>query len=163
MLRYAYMNSFYQTGLRNLLDRAVLAHERVRGGAQTAGRWTRSPSTSTGKRMSVVVDYEDDHVLICKGAVEDVFTVCATYQVDDDIYPLIDMIRDDLLEDYRDLSADGYRVLAIAYREFARAKQDLLRGRRERPDPARLHRLLRPAQGHHGAGPRGPDAARASR
>ncbi len=53
---------------------------------------------------------------------EDVFKVCASYQVEDDILPLIDMIRQDVLEDYEALSADGYRVLAIAYREFPRDK-----------------------------------------
>ena len=40
--------------------------------------------------MSVIIDYEDDHVLICKGAVEEIFDACDQYQIDDDIYPLID-------------------------------------------------------------------------
>ena len=46
VLRYAYMNSYYQTGLRNLLDRSVLVPHGVRGGDAGARRWTRSPSTS---------------------------------------------------------------------------------------------------------------------
>jgi len=61
-------------------------------------------------------------VLICKGSVEDVFKVCSSYQVEDDVLPMIDMIRQDVLEDYEALSADGYRVLAIGYREFPRDK-----------------------------------------
>ena len=73
--------------------------------------------------MSVVIDYEDRHVLICKGAVEEVSAVCDNYQVDEDINPLIRLIRDDLMDEYRNLSAQGYRVLAIAYREFDRSKQ----------------------------------------
>ena len=80
------------------------------------------PFDFTRKRMSVVVEYEGDHVLICKGAVEDVFKVCSSYQVEDDVLPMIDMIRQDVLEDYEALSADGYRVLAIGYREFPRDK-----------------------------------------
>jgi len=68
------------------------------------------------------VEYEGDHVLICKGAVEDVFKVCSNYQVEDDVLPLIDVIKQDVLEDYAALSADGYRVLAIGYREFSREK-----------------------------------------
>ena len=72
--------------------------------------------------MSVVIDYEDRHVLICKGAVEEVIAVCENYRVDDDINPLIQLIRDDLLDEYRSLSAQGYRVLAIAYREYDRSK-----------------------------------------
>jgi Mg2+-importing ATPase len=81
------------------------------------------PFDFTRKRMSVVVDYEGDHVMICKGAVEDVFKVCTQYQVDDDVNPLIKLIRDDLMDEYRSLSAEGYRVLAIAYREFPQTKQ----------------------------------------
>jgi Mg2+-importing ATPase len=51
-----------------------------------------------------------------------VFKVCSYYQVDDEVLPLIDMIRQDVLEDYEALSADGFRVLAIGYREFDREK-----------------------------------------
>ena len=122
VLRYAYMNSFYQTGLRNLLDRAVLSHTEFEV-ERSCQKVDEIPFDFTRKRMSVVVDYEGDHVLICKGAVEDMFKVCTQYQVDDEIHPLIDMIRQDVLEDYEALSADGYRVLAIAYREFPRDKK----------------------------------------
>ena len=73
--------------------------------------------------MSVIIDYEEDHVLICKGAVEEVFKVCNRYQVDDDINPLIEMLKRDLLEEYESLSADGYRVLALAYKDFPRTKE----------------------------------------
>jgi Mg2+-importing ATPase len=121
VMRYAYMNSFYQTGLHNLLDRAVLAHTEFEV-EQRCRKVDEIPFDFSRKRMSVVVEYEGDHVLICKGAVEDVFTVCSSYQVDDDILPLIDMIRQDVLEDYEALSADGFRVLAIGYREFGKEK-----------------------------------------
>jgi Mg2+-importing ATPase len=121
VLRYSYMNSFYQTGLRNLLDRAVLAHGEFEV-ERRCRKVDEIPFDFTRKRMSVVVEYEGDHVLICKGAVEDVFKVCSSYQVEDDVLPMIDMIRQDVLEDYTALSADGYRVLAIAYREFPRDK-----------------------------------------
>jgi len=117
VLRYSYMNSFYQTGLRNLLDRAVLAHGEFEV-ERRCRKVDEIPFDFTRKRMSVVVEYEGDHVLICKGAVEDVFKVCSSYQVEDDVLPMIDMIRQDVLEDYEALSADGYRVLAIGYREF---------------------------------------------
>ncbi len=121
VLRYSYMNSFYQTGLRNLLDRAVLAHSEFEV-ERRCRKLDEIPFDFTRKRMSVVVEYEGDHVLICKGAVEDVFKVCSSYQVEDDVLPMIDLIRQDVLEDYTALSADGYRVLAIAYREFPRDK-----------------------------------------
>jgi len=121
VLRYAFMTSYYQTGLRNLLDRAVLAHTEFEV-ERRCRKVDEIPFDFARKRMSVVVEYEGDHVLICKGSVEDVFTVCTSYQIEEDIFPLIDVIRQDVLEDYEALSADGYRVLAIAYREFPRER-----------------------------------------
>ncbi len=121
VLRYAYMNSFYQTGLRNLLDRAILAHSEL-DVERNCKKVDEIPFDFKRRRMSVVIDYEDRHVLICKGAVEEVASACNNYQVDEDINPLIQLIRDDLMDEYRSLSAQGYRVLAIAYREFDRSK-----------------------------------------
>jgi Mg2+-importing ATPase len=122
VLRYAYMNSYYQTGLRNLLDRSVLSHSDldVERGCKKVDE---IPFDFQRKRMSVAVDYEGDHVLICKGAVEDIYKVCTHYQIDDEIHLMIDLIKDDLLEEYEELSRDGYRVLGIAYREFPQSKQ----------------------------------------
>ena len=122
VLRYAYMNSYYQTGLRNLLDRAILAHGDL-DVERSARKVDEIPFDFQRRRMSVVIDYEGDHVLICKGAVEEIFRVCSRYQVDEDINPLIDMLKQDLLEEYEELSRDGYRVVAIAYREFPRSKE----------------------------------------
>jgi Mg2+-importing ATPase len=122
VLRYAWMNSYYQTGLRNLLDRSIL--ERADLDVETnCKKVDEIPFDFQRKRMSVIVDYEGDHVLICKGAVEDIYKACTHYQVDDDINPMIDVIKNDLFEEYEAFSADGYRVLAIAYREFPRTKQ----------------------------------------
>ncbi len=123
VLRYAYMNSFYQTGLRNLLDKAILAHSDL-DVERSCRKVDEIPFDFVRRRMSVVIDYEGDHVLICKGAVEEIFSVCNRYQVDEAVYPLIDMLKKDLLEEYESLSADGYRVLAVAYRDFSTAKEN---------------------------------------
>jgi Mg2+-importing ATPase len=117
VLRYAYLNSFFQTGLRNLLDRAVLEHQEfaVDGNCRLVDEL---PFDFQRRRMSVVVNFENDHVLICKGAVEEIYACCNRYQIDDEIYPLIGMIKDDLFEEVAGLNSNGYRVLAIAYNEF---------------------------------------------
>ncbi|NTW55120.1 MAG: magnesium-translocating P-type ATPase [Chlorobaculum sp.] len=122
VLRYAYLNSFFQTGLRNLLDRAVLEHQEftVDGNCKLVDEL---PFDFQRRRMSVVVDYEGHHVLISKGAVEEIYTCCDRYQIDDEVYPLIGMIRDDLFEEVAALNGNGYRVLAIAYNEFSPDKK----------------------------------------
>ncbi len=121
VLLYAYLNSFYQTGLRNLLDRAVISRIDLKVEAKCQ-LVDELPFDFQRRRMSVAVEYEGDHVLICKGAVEEIYSICSYYQIDDEVYPLIPMIHDDLYEDVEDLNNEGYRVLAIAYREFPKTK-----------------------------------------
>jgi Mg2+-importing ATPase len=123
VLRYAYMNSYFQTGLRNLLDRAILSHSDL-DVDRNCRKVDEIPFDFSRRRMSVIVDYEGDHVLICKGAVQDMFPACTHYQIDDEIYPLVDMLKTDIMEEYVDLSNDGFRVLAIAYREFPQSQRE---------------------------------------
>ncbi|MCE5255976.1 MAG: magnesium-translocating P-type ATPase [Spirochaetaceae bacterium] len=120
VLNYAYLNSYFQTGLRNLLDRAVL--EYVDLNVDNCRLVDELPFDFQRRRMSVVVEYEGDNVLICKGAVEEIYSCCSQYQIDEEIYPLIDMIRADLFEEVEKLNREGFRVLGIAYREFPKDK-----------------------------------------
>ena len=122
VLRYAYMNSHYQTGLRNLMDKAILAHTDL-DVERSCPKVDEIPFDFSRRRMSVVIDYEEDRVLICKGAVEEMLNACSQYQVDEAIYPMIEMLKHDIMEEYQALSAKGFRVLAIAYREFTRTKE----------------------------------------
>jgi len=121
VLNYAYLNSYFQTGLRNLIDRAVLAVADLHV-EQDYRLVDELPFDFQRRRMSVVVDYEGDHVLVCKGAVEEIYTCCSHYQVDEAVYPLIDMIRFDLFEEVEKLNRDGFRVLGIAYRDFPQSQ-----------------------------------------
>lgn len=121
VLIYAYLNSFYQTGMRGIIDRAVVEHRDFDVERDTA-LVDELPFDFERRRMSVVVDYEGDHVLICKGAVEEIYACCTHYQIGEEVYPLIDMIKADLFEEVERLNSDGFRVLGIAYREFPRDK-----------------------------------------
>ncbi|MCX5792328.1 MAG: magnesium-translocating P-type ATPase, partial [Elusimicrobia bacterium] len=121
VLRYAYMNSYYQTGLRNLLDRSILSHTEL-DVEKTCRKVDEIPFDFQRKRMSVIIEYEDSHVLITKGSVEDVYSACGSCQLDDEVLPLIDVMKRDLMEEYERLSKEGYRVLAVAYKEFPKDK-----------------------------------------
>ncbi|MFH1008110.1 MAG: magnesium-translocating P-type ATPase [Candidatus Latescibacterota bacterium] len=121
VLNYAYLNSFYQTGLRNLIDRTILEHADL-DVERNCTLVDELPFDFQRRRMSVVIDYEGDHVLVCKGAVEEIYSVCSHYQIGDEVYPLIDMIQEDLFKEVERLNKDGYRVLGIAYREFSRER-----------------------------------------
>ncbi len=121
VLNYAYLNSYFQTGLKNLLDRAVLEH--VDLNVDECRLVDELPFDFQRRRMSVIVEYEGDNVLICKGAVEEIYSCCTHYQIDEEIYPLIDMIRADLFEEVEKLNREGFRVLGLAYREFPTEKK----------------------------------------
>ncbi len=120
VLIYAYLNSHFQTGLRNLIDRTV--NEHVELDVRNCRLVDELPFDFQRRRMSVVVEYEGDNVLICKGAVEEVYSCCGYYQIDEEVFPLIDFLKADLFEEVEGLNRDGFRVLGIAYREFSRDK-----------------------------------------
>jgi Mg2+-importing ATPase len=121
VLNYTYLNSYFQTGLRNLLDRAVLDHADL-DVERDCKLVDELPFDFERRRMSVVVDYEKDHVLICKGAVEEIYSRCNRYQIGNEVYPLLDMMRENLFEEVERLNKNGFRVLGVAYREFPRDK-----------------------------------------
>ena len=86
VLQYAYLNSHFQSGLKNLLDVAVLQHvemHKTLGIDQRFAKVDEIPFDFTRRRLSVVVSHgQDKHVLICKGAVEEIFAVCTHYEID---------------------------------------------------------------------------------
>ena len=120
VLRLAYLNSHFQTGLKNVLDRAVLDHGAQHG--LPLGGWRKVdeiPFDFARRLMSVVVETPDRmHQLICKGAPEEVFKRCNRFELDGDVDALDDVLIEDLREEHEALSRDGFRVLAIAYRDF---------------------------------------------
>ena len=113
--------------------------------------------------MSVVVETpEGMHRLICKGAPEAVFQRCSQFELEGKLYPIDPLLIRDLKEEYDELSADGFRVLAIAYKDLEQ-QAGLLQGRRERSGPQGLRGVSRSAQGNGRAGHAGLAATTASR
>jgi Mg2+-importing ATPase len=115
-LRYAYINSFYQTGLKNLLDRAILKHEKLL--VKEYKKVDEIPFDFSRRIMSVVVETEDQHKIISKGAPEEILKRCVHYELDGELFDVDQLIISDLREEFDTLSADGFRVLAIAYKKF---------------------------------------------
>jgi P-type Mg2+ transporter len=120
VLLLAYLNSHFQTGLKNVLDRAVLQHEKSRGLTQIQQykKIDEIPFDFQRRLMSVVVETPTGkHQLVCKGAPEEILKRCTTFELDGKNYPIEPVLIEDLREEYERLSADGFRVLAIAYKE----------------------------------------------
>jgi Mg2+-importing ATPase len=123
VLALAYLNSFYQTGLKNLLDVAVLEHGELKAELaidKSYAKVDEIPFDFTRRRMSVVVEHEHQtHRLICKGAVEEVLAVCKSAHDEERVSDLDGERREDAKELVAELNEDGFRVVAVAYRDFA--------------------------------------------
>ena len=117
----AFLIAHFQTGLKNVLDRAVLqhrdAHEELIVGYRKVDE---IPFDFVRRMMSVVVEKPDkEHQLLTKGAPEAVFPHCTSYELDGKIFPLEPQRATELTQHYEQLSADGFRVLAVAHKHLA--------------------------------------------
>jgi Mg2+-importing ATPase len=121
VLLLAYLNSYFQTGLKNVLDRAILQHHEVEDAISVSSfqKADEIPFDFSRRVMSVVVTTpEGTHRLICKGAPESIFERCNRFELEGRIYPTDPLLIRELKEEYDGLSADGFRVLALAYADF---------------------------------------------
>jgi Mg2+-importing ATPase len=120
ILALAYMNSHFQTCLASVLDRAVLAHQETHGHARIPElvKVDEIPFDFARRIMSVVVRTpEGNDLIISKGAPEAIFPRCGSFQLDEQRFPMDHEHIENLKEEYERLSADGFRVLAIATKE----------------------------------------------
>jgi Mg2+-importing ATPase len=113
----AYLISHFQTGLKNVLDRAILKHTEAYGKLciDHYRKVDEIPFDFSRRMMSVVVETPDhENQILTKGAPEAVFSRCTHFESEGEIFPMEPILAGNLIEQYRDLSADGFRVLAVA-------------------------------------------------
>ncbi|RTL27688.1 MAG: magnesium-translocating P-type ATPase [Burkholderiales bacterium] len=122
VLDFAYLNSYYQSGLKSQLDQAVLKYTEVHNKLHEQGLYQKVdeiPFDFQRRRMSVVVEGQDRRLLICKGAVEEVFTACTMAESGGVHFALDDSHLARVQATSRALNEDGFRVIAIAYKPLA--------------------------------------------
>ncbi|MDD2198085.1 MAG: magnesium-translocating P-type ATPase, partial [Bacteroidales bacterium] len=132
VLKWAYLNSFHQTGLVNLMDKAVLDHVEIHDYLKVEEDFKKIdeiPFDFLRRRMSVILKQKNGkHLMISKGAVEEMLDLC-THSFDpgedrklhieeDEVVVLDDEMRKNVLETTSALNAKGLRVLVLAIREF---------------------------------------------
>jgi len=120
VLALAYVNSHFQTGLKNVLDRAVLAHAETHVEANVSAftKVDEIPFDFQRRVMSVVVRTpEGKDRIISKGAPESMFPKCKSAELDGSLVPMDHQHIENLKNEYELLSADGFRVLAIATKD----------------------------------------------
>src|SRR6516165_7510814 len=121
VLRDAYLISHFQTGLKNILDRAVLKHADLHGelGIHNFAKLDEIPFDFSRRMMSVVVEGPDGQCqLLTKGGPEAVFAKCTHFESEGEIFEMEPILVGNLIEQVNDLSEDGFRVLAVATRKL---------------------------------------------
>jgi Mg2+-importing ATPase len=114
VLLFGYVNSVYETGIKSPLDQAILQHGQVDGSAYS--KVSEIPFDFERRRVSVVVAHQDACLLITKGAPESVLPCCSSYESNTSSGALDESAQANTVKMYQDLSRQGYRVLAVAYR-----------------------------------------------
>ena len=132
VLKWAYLNSYHQTGLKNILDLAILEHVELNDYLKVEEHFLKVdeiPFDFQRRRMSVILKQRNGkHLLICKGAVEEMLNLC-THAFDpgedrqlhienDVIIPIDEKVRQTVLDTSKRLNKEGLRVLLVAIKEF---------------------------------------------
>jgi len=121
VLQDAYLISHFQTGLKNVLDRAVLEHPDC-STVLTIDKYKKVdeiPFDFSRRMMSVIVETpEGDYQMLTKGAPESIFSRCSQFESDGEYFPMEPILTGDLIQEYNDLSSDGFRVLAVAAKKL---------------------------------------------
>jgi P-type Mg2+ transporter len=128
VLHFGYLNSFHHTGLKNLMDQAILDHEELKEHLKADEKYRKIdeiPFDFVRRRMSVVVEDETGlNTLICKGAVDEVMSLCTRVEVKGELVEVLpehDAKRRQLADD---LNAQGFRVVALAYKQMPGASDE---------------------------------------
>ena len=119
---WAWLNSYHQSGIKNLMDKAVIAFSERKQPSDTLKRYSKVdelPFDFIRRRLSVVVsNMNQDHILVCKGAVEEMLAISTHVKIGDNIVALDAERHANMLKQASDFNLDGFRVLLVGIREI---------------------------------------------
>lgn len=118
ILRHAYLNSYFQTGLKNLIDLAIINRAEQNGLESVLSSYSRIdeiPFDFTRRRMSVVLtDHKGKLQLITKGAVEEILEISSFVEMNGAVLPMDEETRRIAMATYEKYNSDGLRIIAVA-------------------------------------------------
>jgi Mg2+-importing ATPase len=114
VLLYAFVNSYYETGLKSPLDDAVLRYKQL--DVKNFDKADEVPFDFIRRRVSIVVEHENSRLMITKGALEEIADVCSKFELGNEISPLTSEEQKKIKDNYNKLSSQGFRVLGVSYK-----------------------------------------------
>jgi len=126
VLRLGFFNSYFQTGLKNLLDVAVLeaSEEKQQEYIDHYEKFDEIPFDFKRKRMSVVVKKAQEKILVCKGSLGTILPMCTCYNDAGKVIPLDSSMYNSIQEFHDDLNNKGMRILAVAYKDVSALEKE---------------------------------------
>lgn len=122
ILRHAYFNSYFQTGLKNLMDKAILSHVKELKLEHLKDAYTKVdeiPFDFIRRRMSIVIeDKQGKRQIITKGAVEEMLSICSHTEFNGEVQPLTDKLKVKAQKISEEMNRKGMRVLAVAQKSY---------------------------------------------
>ena len=116
VLQYAYMNSYYETGLKSPLDDAILRYKHLE--VKDYDKMDEVPFDFIRRRVSIVVQHQKGRMMICKGALEEIVNVCSRVELDNKTTDLTREHQRRIQDNYHKLSSQGFRVLGVSYKRI---------------------------------------------
>ncbi|AZP04382.1 magnesium-translocating P-type ATPase [Jeotgalibaca ciconiae] len=120
VLQLTYMNSHYQTGWKNVMDHAVIEYvqeNREEASFEKAEKIDEIPFDFTRRRLTVAVKIDQQQLMITKGAAEEMLDICSHVEINGEVLPLTDELRQNMEEISTKMNAQGMRVLTVAYKK----------------------------------------------
>ncbi len=120
VLKYAFLNSYFQTGLKGSIDEAVINRALKSDLSNLVNEYEiidEIPFDFSRRRLSVIVKNEDGKLLITKGAVEEILSICDTIDYNHEIMPINKEIKDNIRSIANKLNEDGLRVVAVCQKK----------------------------------------------
>ena len=117
ILEYAYLNSYYSTGIKNLVDRAIISYGNEHNIKETISNYEKIdeiPFDYTRKKVSVVVKDGSNYRMLTKGALEEVLKICINVKNDNKIYPIDKKLIYEINDSAKKLASEGMQVIALA-------------------------------------------------
>ena len=126
VLEYAYLNSTYSTGIKNLVDKAIITYgtkNKIEALTTKYEKIDEIPFDYTRKKQSVVVKNKNKYLMITKGALEEILTDCQEVKLENRVVGLTKDIKDNIISKAKDLASEGMQVIALAIKDTYPGKE----------------------------------------